>query len=86
MFEVQSSLALVLSIVLFLVKLGALVDCVARDDSKFAVVDTLPRTSWLVILGLTVAVHALTWDPLSILNLIGIVAALVYLAQLRGSG
>jgi uncharacterized protein DUF2516 len=84
-FEVQSSLSLVLSIVLFGVKLAALVDCVARDDSKFALVDTLPRRSWLIILGLTVAVHAVTWNPLGLLNLIGTVAALVYLAQLRGS-
>lgn len=85
MFEVQSSLSLVLSIVLFGVKLAALVDCVARDDAKFALVDTLPRRSWLIILGLTVAVHAVTWNPLGLFNLIGTVAALVYLAQLRGS-
>ncbi|MGI9085881.1 MAG: DUF2516 family protein [Aeromicrobium sp.] len=85
MFEVQSSLSLVLSILLFVVKLAALVDCVARDDSKFVQVGTMPRRSWLIILALTVAVHALTWNPLSILNLIGTVAALVYLALLRGS-
>jgi uncharacterized protein DUF2516 len=84
-FEVQSSLSLVLSIVLFLVKLGALVDCVARDDSKFAQVGTMPRRNWLIILGLTVAVHAVDWNPLGILNLLGTVAALVYLALLRGS-
>ena len=85
MFEVQSSLSLVLSILLFGVKVAALVDCVARDDSKFVQVGTMPRRSWLIILGLTVAVHAVTWNPLGILNLIGTVAALVYLALLRGS-
>ena len=85
MFEVQSSLSLALSLVLFGVKIAALVDCVARDNSKFAQVGTMPRRSWLIILGLTVAVHAVTWDPLGILNLIGTVAALVYLALLRGS-
>jgi hypothetical protein len=84
-FEVQSSLSLVLSIILFGIKLVALVDCVARDDSKFLQVGTLPRRSWLIILALTVAVHAVTWNPLGILNLIGTVAALVYLALLRGS-
>ena len=86
MFEVQSSLSLVLSIILFGIKLVALVDCVARDDSKFMQVGTMPRRSWLIILALTVAVHAVTWNPLGILNLIGTVAALVYLALLRGSG
>jgi hypothetical protein len=45
----------------------------------------MPRQSWLIILVLTVVVHALTWNPLGILNLIGTVAALVYLALLRGS-
>jgi hypothetical protein len=84
-FEVQSSLSLVLSILLFGIKVAALVDCVARDDSKFVQVGTMPRRSWLIILGLTVAVHAVTWNPLGILNLIGTVAALVYLALLRGS-
>lgn len=85
MFEVQSSVSLLLAIVLFGVKVFALVDCVARDDAKFALVDTLPRRSWLIILGLTVAVNVVFWSPLGILNLIGTVAALVYLAQLRGS-
>ncbi|TXL62265.1 DUF2516 family protein [Aeromicrobium terrae] len=85
MFEVQSSLALVLTIVLFVVKLVALVDCVARGDAKFVAVGTWPRTTWLVVLGLTVAVHAIDWNPLGLLNLVGTVAALVYLAQLRGS-
>jgi hypothetical protein len=84
-FEVQSSLSLVLSLVLFIIKVGALVDCVARDNTKFMQVGTMPRRNWLIILGLTVAVHAVDWNPLGILNLIGITAALVYLALLRGS-
>ena len=85
MFEVQSSLSLVLSLVLFGIKIAALVDCVSRDNAKFLQVGTMPRRSWLIILVLTVAVHALTWNPLSLLNLVGTVAALVYLAMLRGS-
>ena len=85
MFVVQNSLSLVLSLVLFGVKIAALVDCVARDNAKFVQVGTMPRRSWLIILSLTVAVHALTWNPLGVLNLIGTVAALVYLALLRGT-
>lgn len=85
MFEVQNSLSLVLTLILFGVKLAALVDCVSRDGSRFAVIDTLPRRSWIIILVLTVAWHALNWNPIGILNLVGTVAALVYLAQLRGS-
>lgn len=85
MFEVQSSLMLLLSLVLFVVKAFALVDCVLRDAGRFAVADSLPKNTWLVILGLAVAAHAVFWAPLSLLNLAGTVAALVYLAQLRGS-
>ncbi len=85
MFEVQSSISLVLSLVLFIIKVGALVDCVARDNSKFVQVGTMPRRNWLIILGLTVVVHAIDWNPLGLLNLVGTVAALVYLALLRGS-
>ena len=85
MFEVQSSISLVLSLVLFGVKIAALVDCVARDNSKFMQVGTMPRRNWLIILGVAVAYHAIDWNPLGIINLIGITAALVYLALLRGS-
>jgi len=86
-FEVQNSLSLVLSLVLFVVKVGALVDCVARDNTKFVQVGTMPRRSWLIILGLTVLTHVFVsqWNPLGIFSLVGTVAALVYLALLRGS-
>jgi hypothetical protein len=84
-FEVQSSLSLVLSLLLFGIKIAALVDCVSRDNAKFVQVGTMPRRNWLIILGVTVAYHAIDWNPLAILNLIGITAALVYLALLRGS-
>lgn len=85
MFEAQANLMLLLSLALFAVKAFALVDCVLRDAGRFAVADTLPKTTWLVVLGLTALAHAVFWSPLSLLNLIGTVAALVYLAQLRGS-
>lgn len=87
MFAAQSSLSLVLSIVLLGVKAFALVDCVARDDAKFVLVDTLPRRSWLIILVLTILTHIFVsqWNPIGIFSLVGTVAALVYLAQLRGS-
>lgn len=85
MFEVQSGLMLVLSLALFAVKAFALVDCVVRPADRFTVADTLPKNTWLVILALTLLAHLVLWSPLSLLNLVGTVAALVYLAQLRGS-
>ncbi|MET0449684.1 MAG: DUF2516 family protein [Aeromicrobium sp.] len=85
MFEVQGGLLMILTIVLVVVKGFALVDCVARRASQFEYLDTLPKQTWLIILGLALAVHLVDWSPLGLLNLIGTVAALVYLAQVRGS-
>ncbi|MET0822211.1 MAG: DUF2516 family protein [Aeromicrobium sp.] len=85
MFEFQRGLTLVLTIVLFVVKGFALVDCVSRRPSQLESLDTLPKQTWLIILGLSVVAHVVFLYPLSILNLVGTVAALVYLAQVRGS-
>lgn len=85
MLEIQGLLSLALSVALFGIKVFALVDCVMRDPSAFAGVTQVSKNGWLVILGLTVAAHLVVWSPLSLLNLVGTVAALVYLAQLRGS-
>ncbi len=85
MFELQSGLLTVLSIALFAVKGFALIDCIARRPSQLDYLDTLPKRSWLILLGLAVAANAIFWYPLGILNLVGTVAALVYLAQVRGS-
>jgi hypothetical protein len=85
MFEIQNGLMFIISIALFMAKGFALVDCVARPSAKFTYIETLPKQTWLIILVLTVLVHLLVWEPLKILNLVGTVAALVYLAQVRGS-
>lgn len=85
MFEVQSGLVMILSIVLFVAKGFALVDCVSRRPAQFEYLDTLPKQTWLILLSLSVLAHLLFWYPLGILNLLGTVAALVYLAQVRGS-
>lgn len=85
MFEIQSGALLAITVVLFVIKAFALVDCVARPQARFSHADTLPKRSWLIILVLALAAHLVWLDPLSILNLVGTVAALVYLAQLRGS-
>ncbi|AWB91219.1 DUF2516 family protein [Aeromicrobium chenweiae] len=85
MFELQGGLLIVISLALFAAKGFALVDCIARRSSEFSVLDTLPKRSWLIILGLSLAAHLIWWDPLQIFNLVGTVGSLVYLAQVRGS-
>lgn len=83
MLEIQSAVSLLLTVGLFVVKVFALIDCVRRPRIDFEIRQTLEKNAWLVILGLAVAVHLVFWTPLGLLNLVGTVAALVYLAQLR---
>ena len=85
MFEIQNGLMFVLSLALFAAKGFALVDCVARPSAQFTYIETLPKQTWLVILVLAVLAHLVWWSPLDLLNLVGTVGALVYLAQVRGS-
>jgi hypothetical protein len=85
MFEIQNGLMMIISIALFAAKGFALVDCVARPSAKFTYIETLPKQTWLIILVLAVMAHVVWWSPLDLLNLVGTVAALVYLAQVRGS-
>jgi len=85
-FAVQNGLSLVIGVALFAVKAFALVDCVGRPAAQFTYIETLPKRSWLIILVLAVLAHIVSgFNPLGLLSLIGTVAALVYLAQLRGS-
>ena len=82
---VQGGISLVLTVVLLVVKGFALVDCLGRSPASFAAHDTLPKRSWTIILVLALLAHIVFPAPLGLFNLIGTVAALVYLAQLRGS-
>lgn len=82
---VSNGIILGLSIALFAAKAFALADCIGRRPAAFPVGETLPKQGWLVVLGLALAVHLINWNPVGLLNLIGSVAALVYLAQLRGN-
>lgn len=73
------------SFALLAVKVFAVVDCVRRSPGEFELRSQLTRASWLLILGFAILLHLVAMNPLSLFNLLGTVAALVYLAQLRGS-
>lgn len=87
MFTAYGYLELALTVVLLAVKVFALVDCLRRRPTDFEMIHTLQKNAWLVILALAVVVQLIFFgsSPLSLLNLAGTVAALVYLAQLRSS-
>lgn len=82
----MSILAPVIWWALFATKVFALVDCLGRKQYDFEMADTLPKRIWLIILPLCLLVDVLQFqNPLGLLSLLGTLAALTYLAQLRGS-
>jgi Protein of unknown function (DUF2516) len=83
LFEVQNNLMLLISLVLFGCKAVAFVDAATRPPALFVAAGKQTKPFWLLILGLSVAVHMVMWSPLSLFNIIGTVAAFVYLADAR---
>lgn len=82
-FQLQSGLFIIISLICLVVKVFALFDCVRRAPSAFGY--SMSKNAWLVILVLALIAHILIPSPLSLFNLVGTLAALVYLAQQRGS-
>jgi hypothetical protein len=71
------------AITLFVVEAWALVDAVSRRPQEFEAAGKQTKTMWLVILGVALAAHLLIWHPISLLNMAGAVASIVYLVDVR---
>lgn len=82
-FQFQNLVLFIATLVMFVIQAWAFVDAVARRPEAFVAADKLTKPAWLIILGIALAAHMLFWNPVSFLNLIGIVAALVYLVDAR---
>lgn len=81
--SVQDWIALTLTLGLLLVKAFALLDAVRRPPEVFVAADKQTKNLWLLLLGLAVAADVLLGGPFGLINLLGTVAALVYLADVR---
>ena len=81
--DIQFGFSTVLSLVMFVVQAFAFLDAVSRRPEAFTAADKLTKPGWLIILGIFLVAHMLLWAPIGFLNLIGIVAALVYLIDAR---
>ncbi len=79
----QSIVFWVLAIGSLALKGFALFDALRVKEEAFSLAGKLTKTIWLVILGLCLAVNVVMLNPLSFLNLIGIVGAAVYLIDVR---
>lgn len=83
LFSLQSGIMLIASLATFVVQAWAFVDAVSHRPEAYLAADKLTKPTWLIILGIALAAHMLIWSPISFLNLIGIVAALVYVVDVR---
>jgi hypothetical protein len=82
-FDIQSSIVLVASLALFAIKAWAFVDSVSHKPEVFEAAGKQTKTMWMVLLGVALAAQMLLWHPINLINLIGTVAAIVYLVDVR---
>lgn len=82
-FALQSRFMMLVTIGLFVIQAWAFVDALTRRPEMFVAADKLTKPAWLIILGVALAAHLLIWSPVSFLNLIGAVAAIVYVVDVR---
>jgi hypothetical protein len=83
LFALPGLIMTVVSLAMFLAQAFAFIDGVSHRPDAYVAADKLTKNAWMIILGLGVAAHMLFWNPLSIFNLAGIVAAIVYLVDVR---
>jgi hypothetical protein len=83
LFQLQSTFMMLTTLVLFVVQAWAFIDAVSRRPEQFVAADKLTKPAWLLILGLGLVAHMLIWNPISLLNLLGTVAAIVYIVDAR---
>jgi hypothetical protein len=81
-----SGLVGILGIVTLLLKAFCLVDCATRRPDAFTAAGKQTKIFWLIILGIAVAWNLIVdINPIGIVNIIGIIAALVYFLDVRPS-
>lgn len=82
-FALPSLILTAVSLVMFAVQGFAFIDATRHSPQAYPAIDRGSKTGWLIGLGLGVVAHMLFWHPLSILNLVGIVVALIYVLDVR---
>lgn len=82
-FAVEQGIMLVLALALFALKAFAFLDALSRPDKAFPAADRQTKTFWLLILGLFLVEHIIFWQVIGLLSLIGTIAALVYVLDVR---
>ncbi len=83
LFTIQSGFMTLLTLALFVMQAWAFIDALTRRPEAYVAADKQTKPTWLIILGVALAAHILIWNPISFLNLIGTVAAIVYIVDAR---
>lgn len=83
-FQLQATIAWLLSLALLATTVIVFIDALTRREDAFRAADKLTKGRWLLITGAAVLVALLSVpQPLSIFGIVAIVAAGVYLADVR---
>ncbi|MGH3443743.1 MAG: DUF2516 family protein [Nocardioidaceae bacterium] len=83
LFQLQNAILGIVTLATFALEAWAFIDAVSHRPDAFPAADKLTKPAWLIILGLALAAHMLFWSPIMILNIVGTVAAIVYLVDAR---
>jgi hypothetical protein len=76
-------LLLAIAVATTLLKLWAFVDCLLRRADAFVAAGKLTKLIWLGITGVSALIAAVDPNPIDLLNVVGIVASIVYLVDVR---
>ena len=83
-FQIEGLVFLAVSLLLLAVKIFALVTSLMFTPDHYRAADKLTKPAWVAILGLGVAAAVLLpGSPLGLINLAFMIAAFVYLADVR---
>lgn len=82
-FLIESWFTFVATTGLFALKGFCFADALMRPAETFVAADKNTKQLWLILLGVAVGAHLVFWSPVSLLNLLGTVAACVYLLDVR---
>lgn len=84
LFQVQNTVALVLSVVLLGMEVFALVEAVRHRADAYVAASKMTKSAWCAITGLCAVLGFLSiGNPLTIFGLIAVVGSAVFLADVR---
>jgi hypothetical protein len=82
-FTIENYIVLVLFIPVLAMKVFALADAIYRKDAFYVAAEKQNKAFWLILLVVALVLQMLFRSPLALMNLLGTVAAGVYLVDVR---